>query len=130
VEMLDILPKLQYHKLKEVLADFLTRNHPSEILQMTKHIEANDTWPFLAEYLVRLPKAVNFHHKYFSFEENCYFILKLLQNVHSITSVAFPEHVQCEYDSEMEQLKESIKIVAYGRGFKLTVNSYFHQVME
>lgn len=30
----------------------------------------------------------------------------------------------------MEQLKEAIKIVAYGRGFKISVNSYFHKILD
>jgi hypothetical protein len=43
--------------------------------------EKNKRWmPYLANYFLKLPKAVNNHEKYYSFEENCYFLYLLLKN--------------------------------------------------
>ena len=36
--------------------------------------------PYLRNYFLKLPKAVNVHERYYSFEENCYFLYLLLKN--------------------------------------------------
>jgi len=35
-----------------------------------------------------------------------------------------------EYIGEMEKLRETIKVSAFSRGFKITMDSYFHKVLE
>jgi len=54
----------------------------------------------------------------------------LLQNRDPINSATGKEKLRMEYESQMEKLKESIKTVTYGRGFKMAVNSYFHRIMD
>lgn len=36
--------------------------------------------PYMVNYFLRLPGAVNYHQNYFSFDENCYFLWLLLKN--------------------------------------------------
>ena len=38
--------------------------------------------------------------------------------------------MKIEYEGQVEQLKEQIKIVSYNRGFKLSVDSNFHKIMS
>lgn len=35
-----------------------------------------------------------------------------------------------EYEGEMEKLKETIKVAAFSRGFKITMDSYFHKLLD
>jgi hypothetical protein len=43
--------------------------------------EKNKRWmPYLTSYFLSLPAAVNNHERYYSFEENCYFLYLLLKN--------------------------------------------------
>ena len=110
-----------------ILKYFLTRNHPSEVYRIVQFIEKKDWIPKLVEILIVLPKMVNSHYKYYSFEENCYYLYLLLK-----TRVFWEEYNGCkvEFESEMEKLKEAIKVVTYTRGFKLTPDTYFHKIME
>ncbi len=77
-------------------------------------------------YFLSLPEIVNNHYKYYSFEENCYFLYYLLKN-----QVYWEEHLgEGSYLGEMEKLKESVKIASYSRGFKLQMNSYFYKLLN
>lgn len=129
-KMLINIPPVHFDKLSPLLSHFLMRNHPSEVLKLTQLIEANDWAPYLLEVMLRLPQAVNFHERYFSFEENCYFLLILLQNSLYWEHLPHTDPLMIKYEGQMEQLKEHIKIITYNRGFKLSVNSYFHKVMN
>ena len=35
-----------------------------------------------------------------------------------------------QFRGEMEKLRETIKVSAFSRGFKITMDSYFHKVLE
>lgn len=48
---------------------------------MIKSKEKSKRWmPYLTEYFISLPGAVNTHENYYSFDENCYFLYILLKN--------------------------------------------------
>lgn len=92
-------------------------------------------------YFLRLPELVNNHDKYYSFEENCYFLYYLLKN-----QIYWEDHLpslrenpmysneahmlMSSYLGEMEKLKEEVKIASYCRGFKLQMNSYFYKLLN
>ena len=126
-KMMFYVPLEQFSIFVPILKYFLVRNHPSEVYRMVQLMDKNLWIPRLVEVLMALPKIVNSHYRYYSFEENCYYLYLLLK-----TRVFWEEYhgSKIEFESEMEKLKESIKLVTYTRGFKLTPDTYFHKIME
>lgn len=60
--------------MKEKVASTIDRSH-------LRAKEKNKRWmPYLTNYFLKLPGSVNFHERYFSFDENCYFLYLLLKN--------------------------------------------------
>ena len=88
--------------------------------------EKNKRWmPYLTDYFLKLPGAVNSHESYYSFEENCYFLYLLLKN-----EEYWEKKIDYAYMGEMEKLKHSIKTASYSRGFKLQMGTYFYKLMN
>ena len=79
-KIMHFVPYQYFEVLTPSLKYFLVRNHPSEVYKLIKHIEKNEWISRLVEVMMTLPKVVNGHYKYYSFEENCYFLYLLLKN--------------------------------------------------
>ena len=57
-------------------------------------------------------------------------MLMMLKNAYCIEELSINPELRVGYDGQLEQLKEAIKIVTYSRGFKISVNSSFHKILD
>lgn len=57
-------------------------------------------------------------------------MLMMLKNAYCIEELSVNSELRVGYDGQLEQLKEAIKIVTYSRGFKISVNSSFHKILD
>jgi hypothetical protein len=64
--------------MEPIVTKFQRDSHPSVVLKFTQFMEKY--LPHLPSYFAKLPGVVNSHHKYYSFDENCYFFYTLITN--------------------------------------------------
>lgn len=143
--MLYFLPLIQFQSISYILEHFLTRAPPTEILELTQlfgresmseddeqilrngHLKKKrQGWiPYLPSFFLGLAEAVNRHDKYYSFDENCYFLYILLKN-----EQYWDGKIDYQYLGEIQKLKYSVKTASHTRGFKLQIDSYFYKLLN
>lgn len=87
-------------------------------------LEEENLFSQFPNFLSLLPEFVNSNLKYYSFDELCYFCR--ICHVHSNSLQNKETHT---FWSNVNLMKEHIKITSFSRGFKIDVHSNFHKLL-
>lgn len=86
-------------------------------------IEEEEIIKCFPKFLRGLPQYVNDNLKMFDFEELCYFCIIAHANSDCVSEDSM------SFWSNVNLMKEHIKVSTYSRGFKLNMESNFHKLL-
>lgn len=96
----ELIGERNLHIVEPIVLRFQRDSHPAALLKFTQFMERY--LKYIPVYFAKLPAVVNTHHKYYSFDENCYFYYVLITNqIYWLVA----ENGSLEYTGEMEKLR-------------------------